>query len=59
MMRSAAWNDLVGVEIMSTKCGHKDYPRLGSYGATTLVTSAGTFVVWQSYGEVNLSKEID
>lgn len=60
MMRSVAWHALEGEQVVETKSGNANTPKLGPYGATTLITKSGKqFVVWQAYGEVNLSLVTD
>lgn len=50
-------SDLTGATIQATRFGSLDLmPWLGSYGAMTLITDRGTFIVWSSSGEVCVSK---
>jgi len=56
-LRTVPFSALHGVKVLSTRCGSQGLmPRLGSYGAETIITDGGTFIFWHAYGEVNLSQ---
>lgn len=55
--RPVAWiKDLV---ISEVQCGSSHTPRCGSYGAYTLTTATGTYVLWTAFGEINLSEVVE
>ncbi len=45
-----------GLEITSVTHGNELTPKCGSYGAWTLNTNHGKFVLWTNMGELNLSR---
>jgi len=48
---------LAGETIVSVKFGAVDMPKCGSYGAYTLTMASGkALVIWQAYGEINLTE---
>ena len=56
-LNGIAWTQLTGETIVEVKFGNPLTPKLGSYGAYTLITKSGReLVVWNSMGEVNLSE---
>lgn len=58
-LKPVPFSVLEGKTVVKTACGHPLMPKLGSYGATVLTCSDDTtYVVWQAYGEVNLSQEV-
>lgn len=50
-------SDLSGAKIQRTAFGSLGLlPMLGSYGAMTLFTDRGTFIIWSSANEVTVSR---
>lgn len=55
-LREVGFEVLKGKRIIAMEYGSPYMPKLGSYGAMTIDTGEGTFVLWQAHGELNLSR---
>lgn len=58
MINGVAVKSLAGMKILEVRHGSPETPSCGSYGAYELLTDKGTFVLWQSFGQINLSKVV-
>lgn len=57
-IKSVPVAELEGCTVTGMSHGHPEFKHLGSYGAYTIRTTTGTYILWNAHGEVNLSKEV-